>query len=213
MKLINIIPCVALATVVSMAYADPDPHVAHDHLLEIDLAELTQAGKPDWRVPAAMARSDAGSVYVHRPLRKLEGGYSLAAVYVWKDDAWRSVGWRMMHPSTARDWSGEKVLRDPAQLPGERFAANAASSDGSGLHSENHCTDAPDTQGPESTFGHEIGDTQTNTWTNPAQGCEYETEYEVQELPNSSIGWVVVDFRYTLQTGDGDEDEPDDDPE
>jgi hypothetical protein len=213
MKIMKIFSCVALAAVVSVAYADTDSHVAHTHLLEIDLAGLTQAEMPDWRVPAAMARSDAGAVYVHRTLDTLEGGYSLAAVYAWEKGAWRPLGWRMMHPTVARNWSGEKVLSDPGALPGKRFAVNAVSGDGPRLHSENYCTDAPNTHRPDDTFGHEIGDTATYSWTNPAQGCEYETEYEVKELPDDSIGWIVIDFRYTLQTGDDDEDGPDQDPE
>lgn len=203
MKFMKVIPCLAVATVVSMAHADTNPHVAHGHLLDMDLAELTHAGTPDWRVPAAMANSDAGDVYVHRPLGELEGGYSLAAVYVWRNDAWQPAGWRMMHPTVAEKWSGERVLQDSAQLPGREFARSPGYNDGPSLSSENYCTDSPDTYGPDSVSGHEVGDTATYTWTNEFQGCEYETEYEVQMLPNGSAGWVVVDFRFQLQNDDG----------
>ena len=205
MKFMKVIPCLALVTIVSMAHADRNLNAAHAHLLDIDLSELTQAGTPAWRVPAAMASSHSGAVHVHRPLGEVEGGYSLAAVYVWQDDAWQPAGWRMMHPTVDEKWLEERVLQDSAQLPGERFAVNPAFNDGPGLLSENYCTDAPDTHGPDSTHGHEVGDTQTNTWTNEFQGCYYETDFEVQILPNNSLGWVVVDFRFQLQNDDGDE--------
>ncbi|MDZ7791628.1 MAG: hypothetical protein U5L08_14260 [Xanthomonadales bacterium] len=195
-----------MAGIATFAHADTDQRVAHGHLLDLDLAGLTQANKPDWRVPAAMARSEAISVYVHRPLREVEGGYSLAAVYVWKNDDWRPVGWRMMHPSVAGKWSEERVLSDPAQLPGKDFSVDVVSEDERGLLSENDCTDAPDSRGPDSAHGHIAGDTVINFWINESQGCEYETEYRVQELADGRIGWVMIDFRFTLQNGDGDDD-------
>lgn len=209
MKSIRTVQFFALVMVASLAHGKTDQQLAHAHLLELDLAGLTQASQPDWQVPRAMARSDRGDVYVHKSLGEVDGGYSLAAVYVWHDDAWQPAGWRMMHPSVAEDWSGESVLQDAEQLPGERFARNPAPSEEPGIASENYCTDAPDTHEPDGVGGHQVGDQASYSWTNPFQGCSYETDYEVQVLPNGSIGWVVVDFRFELQSHDDGEDEGD----
>lgn len=214
MKFHTFLITLALAIGFSLAQASSDQRAAHHHLLDLDLAALTQANKPDWQVPAAMARGKAETVFVHRPLTEVDGGYVLAAVYGWQDGAWQPAGWRMMHPSIARKWSGEKVLRSASELPSKTFSVISISDDEFYLNSENFCTDSPDTHEPDNTFGHQVGDTASFSWTNPfqgPQGCEYETEYEVQPLGGGSIGWVVIDFRFTLVSDDDGGDGPDED--
>jgi hypothetical protein len=214
MKFHSFVIALTLIVGISAAQAGNDQRVAHNNLLDFDLTALTQANKPTWRVPSAMARGDAKTVFVHRTLTALDGGYVLAAVYAWQDGAWQPAGWRMMHPSIARKWSGEKVLRNASELPGKTFSVISISDDEFYLNSENFCTDSPDTNGPDNTFGHQVGDTASYSWTNPfqgPQGCQYETEYEVQPIGNGSIGWVVIDFRFTLVSDDGGGDGPDND--
>jgi hypothetical protein len=205
MKFRTFLITLALTIGFSLAQADSDQRAAHHHLLDLDLAALTQANTLDWRVPAAMARSDGDTVFVHRMLTEVDGGYLLAAVYGWRDSSWHTAGWRMMHPSVAPDWSEDNVLRNASQLPRRTYSVISTSAGESDLI--NYCTDAPDKHEPKDTSGSAVGDTRTITWTSSTQGphdCAYETKFELQRLDGGTLDWIVVDFRFTLVRGDGD---------
>lgn len=215
MKILTPLTIVALMSVASAAHTSTDQDIAraHSHLLSLDLAALTRTHQPEWQVPSAMARSRDEPVLVHRPLVELDGGYVLAAVYGWRDGAWQPAGWRMTHPSIARERSEENVLRNASEPPRTTFSVISASDDAS--RGINYCTDAPDTHEPEDTLGSVVGDTRTIAWTNSSQGpqgCAYETEFEVQPLDGGSVDWVIKHFRFTLVRGDGDGDGPGEDP-
>lgn len=205
------VPALLVIGTIPNAQAAVDQRAAHNHLLDLDLAEYTLAGVPEWEVPNAMVRGNDGSVFVQRALEKLDGGYTLAAVYAWRDGGWQVAGWRLVHPGIASEWDGERVFREADELPGRQFARDPASGAMPGLFSQNFCTDSPDTRGPDGTFGHTVGDRASYSWDNHAQGCSYETDYEVQVLPGGSIGWVVIDFRFEFRSDDDDDDGDDKD--
>ncbi len=198
-------PALLLIATGANAQAAVDLRAAHDHLIDLDLADYTLADIPDWQVPAAMAAEGDGSVFVQRSLGRLDGGYTLAAFYAWRNGGWEAAGWRLAHPGIASEWDGERVFREADELPGEQFARDPGSVSAPGLMSQNFCTDSPDSRGPDGTFGHTVGDRASFAWDNHAQGCAYETDYEMQVLPGGSIGWVVIDFRFEFRSDDDDD--------
>ncbi len=192
------------------AQGEIDIQQSHNQLLATHLLDLTQVHLPDWRVPEAMGDSRSEAVHVYRPIRVLAGGYTLGTVFAWNEGSWQPTGWRLSHPDLADETGSEQVFQRATDLPGRVLSRDPIDPTIPGLQATNWCTDAPDTLGPDSTSGHEVGDQARYSWTNETQGCAYETDFEVQNLPQGGIGWVVIDFRFELQNAGDDDDVGDD---